>query len=132
MLFSYLSFPKSAELGDSNHSVSLTMKKSTFLLPVVLVASLLLCVSQPAYGADQEGNSVKAGSGTSSQSVVTKAKTKKPTTKTTKSKNTKKKNTDAISSKGKSDQGRCNKPDDLDAKGKRCGNRAASVRKGGN
>jgi hypothetical protein len=103
------------------------MKKSTFLLPVVLVASLLLCLSQPAYGTDQKANTVKATTGSSFQPVVTKAKSKKPTTK-----NTKKKNTDALSSKGKSEKGRCNKPDDLDAKGRRCGNRAASVKKGGN
>jgi hypothetical protein len=103
------------------------MKKSTFLLPVILVASLLLCISQPAYSADKEANTVKATSGSNSQPAVTKAKSKK-----TKTKNTKKKNPDAVSSKGKSDQSRCNKPDDLDAKGNRCGNRAASVRKGGN
>jgi hypothetical protein len=97
------------------------MKKSPFLLSGILVTSLLMCLSQPADAAGKEKKTPQVEGTSISQPVVTKAK---------KPKNSNKKN-NTLSDKAKSSAGRCNKPDDLDAKGNRCGNRASSVKKGG-
>ena len=95
------------------------MKKTALFLSGILLISSIVFVSQPAYAVDPGDNSTtliafkkpKTTFGTSNKN---KPKTQKP------------KNTNS-----KAPGGRCKNPDDRDASGKRCGNRASSVRTGG-
>jgi hypothetical protein len=96
-----------------------TMKKTALFLSGIFLISSILFVSQPTYAMDKGDNTTtvaafKKPKNTVVTSSKTKTKTKKPT-----------------NANSKAAAGRCKNPDDRDASGKRCGNRASSVKKGG-
>jgi hypothetical protein len=94
------------------------MKKSVLFISIVALASALLICNQPSPSIAAE-TTPSVGKSNVAKPVITKKEKKKKNSMG-------KKNPSASRSTG-----RCDKPDDLDAKGKRCGNRASSVKKGG-
>jgi hypothetical protein len=94
-----------------------TMKKTALFLSGIFLISSVLFVSQPTYAMDKGDNTTTVAAFKKPKNTVgtnNKTKTKKP------------KNANS-----KAAGGRCKNPNDRDASGKRCGNRASSVRAGG-
>ncbi len=91
------------------------MKKTALFLSGIFLTSSILFVSQPSYamGKSDAPTPVKIAKtpNNTSSNIKKPKKQKNPNSKAT--------------------GGRCKNPSDLDASGKRCGNRAASVKKGG-
>jgi hypothetical protein len=96
-----------------------TMKKTALFLSGIFLISSILFVSQPTYAIDK-------GDSTTTLAIFKKPKNTVGTSNKPKNKTKKPKNANS-----KAAGGRCKNPNDRDASGKRCGNRASSVRKGG-
>jgi hypothetical protein len=96
-----------------------TMKKTALFLSGIFLISSILFVSQPTYAMNKGDNSTTVVAFKKPKATV--GTSNKPKTKTKKPKST----------NSKAAAGRCKNPNDRDASGKRCGNRASSVRAGG-
>jgi hypothetical protein len=105
--------PALSKTGAVIHLKFNPMKKTAVLVSSIFLCSTLLLLSQSAFAMDKK----------TTPTPVENVKKTKPVINN--SKKIKKPKTSQVSS------GRCKNPNDRDAKGKRCGKRAASARAGG-